>query len=169
MTNYSTVIYHYETIGNPPADQPLDMPWQIETQLVPTLKAIYAAEQLLYAGFTFPKLSMLFLYLRVFEARWSRIAAWVLIGITTACWIAFSLTAAFLCQPVSYYWDRLLPGGHCINIDTFWRAIPVGTGPCWPSSSHIKLTGTFSHSILLLILPPSFYPFRLFGNWRLQR
>ena len=99
-------------------------PWQLKAQLIPILKAIYAAEQLLYAGFTFPKLSLLFLYLRIFEARWSRVATWVLIGITTACWIGFGLTAVFLCHPVQFYWNRLLPGGHCINIDTFWRAIP---------------------------------------------
>lgn len=117
-------MYHFETINNTPAALPIGEPWQIKTQLEPTSKAIYAAEQLFYAGFTFPKLSLLFLYLRVFEGRWFRLTTWTLIGITTCCWVVFALIAAFLCQPVSYYWDRLIPGGHCINVDTFWRAIP---------------------------------------------
>ena len=92
--------------------------------LLTNSQAIYAAEQLLYAGFTFPKLSLLFLYLRVFEGKWFRITTWILIAITTCCWVGFAFTAAFLCQPVSFYWNRLLSGGHCINIDTFWRTIP---------------------------------------------
>ncbi|KAL9052264.1 MAG: hypothetical protein Q9162_005521 [Coniocarpon cinnabarinum] len=114
-----------DALGNTPAEVPLGTdPTMIKPQLEPVLKAIYAAEQLLYAGFTLPKLSLLFLYLRVFEVRWVRFTTWGLIGVSTACWIAFALVAAFLCAPVQYYWDRLIPGGSCISIDTFWRTIP---------------------------------------------
>ena len=122
--SYLLVVYHYETLYDIPAALPIGEPWQFKTQLEPTLKAIYAAEQLLFASFTFPKLSLLFLYLRVFDGRWFRITTYALIVITTCCWLTFTCVGLFLCHPISYYWDRLIPGGRCLNVDTFWRAVP---------------------------------------------
>ena len=87
-------------------------------------KAIYASEMFLYASTALPKLSILFLYLRVFDGKWFRITTWFLIGFTICYWLAFTFVAAFLCRPVAYFWDRLIPNGTCINIDAFWRVIP---------------------------------------------
>lgn len=114
------VVRNHEIKGNPPADEPIMDP----EVLTPALQAIYAAEQLLYAGTSLPKLSLLFLYLRIFDSRRIRVTTWVLIGITIVSWITWSLIAFFLCTPVEFYWDRTIPGGHCINIDSFWRSIP---------------------------------------------
>lgn len=114
------LIRNIEVQGNPPADLPILEP----SVLVPTLKSIYAAEQLLYAGTALPKLSLLFLYLRIFDGRNIRITTWILIAVTVITWITWSFIALFLCRPVSFYWDRLIPHGECTNINHFWRSIP---------------------------------------------
>lgn len=63
-------------------------------------------------------MSLLILYLRLFQTkqyvklRW---LSWMLLVLTTCltvCWIFLSL---FQCTPISYYWDRTIPGGHCIS------------------------------------------------------
>ena len=115
-------MVHYESIGNPPAYEPIEKPEQFYTQLVPVLKSIYAVELLGIAGYTLPKMSLLCLYLRIFTVRAFRIATYVLLGILVAFWISFALANIFQCTPVNYWWNRLIPGGKCINIDLFFRA-----------------------------------------------
>lgn len=56
---------HYEKIGNPPARAPISAPDQLETQLFPVLKIIFAIELMLTPAYTIPKLAVLCLYLRM--------------------------------------------------------------------------------------------------------
>lgn len=37
--------------------------------------------------------------------------------------ITFQTTAIFQCTPIHYFWDRSLPGGHCINNIAFYIAL----------------------------------------------
>ena len=84
IQSFSKAVVHYETLGNPPADLPLTTSKnQIKMQLEPTLKCIYAVSLLLIAGFTLPKLSLLFLYLRVFVGNFLRAAIWSTIAIVS--------------------------------------------------------------------------------------
>lgn len=59
----SSVMANYERIGNPPAKAPIAAPEQLETQLFPVLKVIYAIELMLTPAYTLSKLSVLCLYL----------------------------------------------------------------------------------------------------------
>lgn len=72
-----------------------------------------------------PKISILCLYLRIFVKRGTRIACYVLIGVITANWIAFSIADIFQCTPVAYQWDKSIAHGTCFNDTLFSRASSV--------------------------------------------
>lgn len=86
----------------------------------PGVKCIYALLPLLYLGSMFPKLSLLSLYLRIFMDRSVRIWTFIAMGFVTACGLTFTLGGLFACQPVQFFWNRLL-SGHCMNLNTFYR------------------------------------------------
>lgn len=139
-------MVHIETQGNPPADVPLTTSVeQIKTQLEPILKCIYAISQLFFTGFTLPKLSLLFLYLRVFVGKPFRIATWATIVIVLGAGTIYSLTEIFSCTPIRYYWDKLIPG-KCIHYDKFYR---------WVNGINVVI------DLIILALP-------LYPLWQLQ-
>lgn len=37
--------------------------------------------------------------------------------------IAFPLTVVFNCKPISYFWDKSIPGGHCIDAQVMSYAL----------------------------------------------
>ncbi len=39
---------------------------------------------------------------------------------TVAWFLSTQLTMIFQCTPVNYYWNRQIPGGHCINAVLFY-------------------------------------------------
>lgn len=84
-------------------------------------KCIYSLLPLLYTGSMFPKLSLLFLYRRIFPSRAMRIATLITMCAVLAAGIAFTLVGLFACWPVPYFWDRSIPGGRCISLNTFYR------------------------------------------------
>ena len=54
-------------------------------------------------------------YHRIFPIRRFTIAA-TLIGLVVVAWfIAFILLEFFQCIPFNFFWDKSVPGGHCIN------------------------------------------------------
>ncbi|KAF7917047.1 uncharacterized protein EAE97_012067 [Botrytis byssoidea] len=68
-----------------------------------------------------PKIVILTLYLRIFTQTAYRIACYILITIVVCLAIADIISGATLCTPVAYLWDKTIPGGHCIDIVTFYR------------------------------------------------
>lgn len=84
-------------------------------------KSLFALEWLYLAGVALPKLSILFLYLRVFINRRARIVCFVLIGILVMNWAAFLLASIFQCWPISNQWDKTSQGGRCFNRETFYK------------------------------------------------
>ncbi|KAF4628667.1 hypothetical protein G7Y89_g9484 [Cudoniella acicularis] len=74
-----------------------------------------------FAAVLFPKLAILGLYLRIFNQKIYRTAAWTIGVVMTANWIGATVAALFMCQPLSYLWDRTIPGGHCFDIANFFR------------------------------------------------
>ena len=76
------------------------------------------------AGVFFPKISILFLLLRIFIDKSYRIYTYMLMGILTATFVGVIVTASLQCQPMGYYWLRTIDPsyeGHCINLRVFWR------------------------------------------------
>lgn len=87
------------------------------------LKMIFALLQFLMVSYVLTRYSILALYLRIFSGKRLRIAIWGVIVFVTLQWLGFAITAVLQCEPVSYYWDRSLPNGKCIDIDAFYRSV----------------------------------------------
>ncbi|KAJ5854278.1 hypothetical protein N7534_006821 [Penicillium rubens] len=90
------------------------------------------------SGVAFPKLAILALYLRLFPFHLYRIAVYVIGSIVIANAIACVLTAAFICRPFAYYWDKTIPGGYCADQAAFDR---------WASMANIIT------DVVMLVLP----------------
>ncbi|OTA81659.1 hypothetical protein M434DRAFT_401328 [Hypoxylon sp. CO27-5] len=90
-------------------------------------KTKYTYQLLGTAGLWVIKLSVLFFYRRIFSVRISRIANNVLIGLTMFWGLAFTLTVAFQCTPVSTLWDKfeIEYGDSCIEVQPFYLSIAV--------------------------------------------
>lgn len=69
----------------------------------------------------FPKLSILVLYLRIFTKQTDRIACWAIGGFMIANCVGTMVAGCFICRPLEFLWDRTIPGGHCININAWYR------------------------------------------------
>ncbi|KAM3068726.1 hypothetical protein ACMFMG_010903 [Clarireedia jacksonii] len=84
-------------------------------KLVPALKIKYAIAVLYISSFTFPKLSILHLYLDVFSAsRRTRLFTYILIGVVVATWISETLTSLLQCIPIAAVWNKSIHG-HCVE------------------------------------------------------
>jgi hypothetical protein len=77
------------------------------------------ASQIAFAlSITAAKLSILFLYHRVFRTHRFKIIG-IVLGLFLVGWgVAFPLTVVFNCTPISYFWDKSVPGGRCIDAET---------------------------------------------------
>jgi hypothetical protein len=73
----------------------------------------------------FPKLAILSIYLHVFTDSIYRKICWFLAGLLIANCVASAVTGFLICTPLNYFWDRRIPGGHCLNITAYLRWIGV--------------------------------------------
>lgn len=91
---------------------------------MPVLKAIYAISQLLYAATALPRLSLLFLYNRIFVSQASMIASYFFMGLVGASWLSYACGSFFACKPAYSFWSP-----HdvisCIDVDLFYRSFCV--------------------------------------------
>ena len=98
-------MYYIELDGNPPAYEPLtESLEQLEKYAKPILKCQYAIAQLVFVGLVLPKLSLLFLYLRVFGfKRTFRICIYAAIVFVLVPALTYSLAQFFACRPIRYF------------------------------------------------------------------
>ncbi|KAL9601619.1 MAG: hypothetical protein Q9179_002817 [Wetmoreana sp. 5 TL-2023] len=85
-------------------------------------KDLYAFEVIW--TFTVPviKTSLLLLYNRIFPIRPVRLVTYA-VGFFVITWLLWAgISTIAQCLPVAYFWDRSIPGGHCINNDAFYIA-----------------------------------------------
>jgi hypothetical protein len=61
------------------------------------------------------KVSILFLYLRIFPVRWLVVSSYATMGVIVAWAIATILAGCLICRPFAYNWDKTIPGGYCGN------------------------------------------------------
>lgn len=114
MIHTSGVGYHPEAV------------WKNHPERISSLfKSLFALEFLYLTGVVLPKISILFLYLRIFIDRRTRIVCFALIGIIVANWAAYLLASIFQCWPVSYQWDKTIKGGRCVNQVTFCKTTSI--------------------------------------------
>lgn len=64
---------------------------------------------------TATKISLVLLYHRIFQSRKCTIIGRVVGVIMVLWWISFILSVQLECRPVQYFWDKSIPGGHCIS------------------------------------------------------
>ncbi|KAL8836141.1 MAG: hypothetical protein Q9170_003034 [Blastenia crenularia] len=96
------------------------------TKLVRRSKFILAAPLLYLIAVLFPKLSILATYLRIFISPSYRISCYALAAFLVANWFTFTVACFKMCTPLPYLWDRKIAGGHCFDINQFyrWSAFP---------------------------------------------
>jgi hypothetical protein len=101
-------------------------------------------------GVTFPKLAMLFMYLRIFVDQYQRRACYIIMVILVATAVG-DIVANFLqCIPLNYLWDKTVPGGHCFDQNAFWR---------WATFPNIVT------DVFMIVLPiPAVYKIQL--SWK---
>ncbi|KAF4634933.1 hypothetical protein G7Y89_g3164 [Cudoniella acicularis] len=75
---------------------------------------------------TFPKLSILCLYLRIFNTKPYRYSVYAIATILISTCLASWVAVFCLCTPYNYTWDKSIPGGHCIdqNKEFTWISFP---------------------------------------------
>ena len=78
-------------------------------------KSYWAIQVLFPTTMMFAKISMLFLYRRIFPSRRFNILLYVVGVVTILWWLASLLLIIFTCRPVQFFWDKTIPGGHCAN------------------------------------------------------
>lgn len=71
------------------------------------------------------KVSLLFLYLRIFVSRAFQITCYIVMTIVVS-WSFSAIMATILqCIPVNAYWDRSIKTAKCTNTDAFWYAYAI--------------------------------------------
>jgi hypothetical protein len=71
----------------------------------------------------FPKLAILFLYMRIFTTRRYRMAAYMSGALITVNLVAGLALSSSICTPLAYSWDKTIPGGKCGDIMAAYRSI----------------------------------------------
>ncbi|KAF1997603.1 hypothetical protein P154DRAFT_605287 [Amniculicola lignicola CBS 123094] len=73
-------------------------------------------------AFTFPKLAILCLYLRIFNiSRSYRLAIYFTGAVLVATCVAGLLDSTFICRPFAYNWDKSIKGGKCGEVHKTYR------------------------------------------------
>lgn len=68
-----------------------------------------------------PKLAILVLFLRILNKRRDRVICRVLAVLMIANFLVMVTTGFLICVPLKFYWDRSIPGGHCLDLNTLVR------------------------------------------------
>ena len=68
----------------------------------------------------FIKFSLLLFYRRLFPNQWLLRTSQFIGAFVLAWMISTTIVQINACTPVAYYWDREIPGGHCLNYDKFY-------------------------------------------------
>ncbi|KAH8890288.1 integral membrane protein [Thozetella sp. PMI_491] len=91
--------------------------------LVGWAQTILAFEIVYFTSVALPKMAIVFLYLRIFVWKGGmRTAAHILLAALAATGFSLVMTACFQCRPLAFWWDRTIPGGTCIDVQTFFHA-----------------------------------------------
>lgn len=102
--------------------------WLIhDPSVIKTFLELETASEFLYmVGITFPKISILVLYLRIFIDHRVRIATWTVMAVVIGHFVITGIICTFtICQPFAYKWDKTIPGGHCANLMAAYKYISI--------------------------------------------
>ncbi|KAI9793356.1 MAG: hypothetical protein M1816_000248 [Peltula sp. TS41687] len=79
------------------------------------LKLVYAFTVLYTPAMAATRSSILLFYRRINPKQGFRLMVWIALAVTICNAIAFTFAVIFQCHPIKYNWNRLIPGGHCVN------------------------------------------------------
>jgi hypothetical protein len=88
-------------------------------------KGILYSEFLHLAAVALPKLLVVLLYLHILTNKYERIAAKILIALTFATWLSYTVAATFQCTPFAFNWDKTVANGRCFNTELFANSSSV--------------------------------------------
>ena len=98
----------------------------VQPKTVETFLHLEVAEEYIYNfSIFFPKMSILFLYLRIFSTRNYRYSIYATQAVVILTLIVGQLIASVACHPFEFFWDKTIPGGHCFDIAAAYRYISV--------------------------------------------
>ncbi|KAL5340234.1 hypothetical protein BJX70DRAFT_397001 [Aspergillus crustosus] len=78
-------------------------------------KLIIPLQFLWVLSLSYTKISILFLYLRIFPVRWLVWSSWATITVIVAWALATILAGCLICRPFAFNWDQTILGGKCGN------------------------------------------------------
>ena len=62
---------------------------------------------------------MLLFYIRMFPVRAFRMLCWIITGINLLSLVAVILSTLLICRPITYSFDKTIPGGSCGDLLRF--------------------------------------------------
>lgn len=71
-------------------------------------------------GLTFVKCSILCQFFRFFIEPKARATCWIALGTVATFGVCTMFGSIFACAPIAFFWDKKVPGGHCIDLLAFW-------------------------------------------------
>ncbi|KAK4164704.1 hypothetical protein QBC43DRAFT_300171 [Cladorrhinum sp. PSN259] len=83
------------------------------------LLSLFIGNMILCATFYLAKISILLLYRRIFATPEFRRTCLIMIGISTAYFVAAQVTNLCACIPIDLFWNRTNKGGRCLNFNLF--------------------------------------------------
>jgi hypothetical protein len=95
--------------------------WALEPeQRIKSQKAFWASIWLYNFALTTTKISILFQYLRIFSGRRFQIVCYSVLAFISVygTWTLFG--SIFMCSPVSFFWDKSITLGTCLDQATVW-------------------------------------------------
>ena len=100
-------------------------PERLTGAIMGILKTTFAVEFLYLPAILCAKLSIAFLYLRIFTGKTTRTITYVVMSVLVANYVAFLVTEIPQCSPIAYAWDKSIKGGHCFNQPLYYTMINV--------------------------------------------
>ncbi|RDW93801.1 uncharacterized protein DSM5745_01123 [Aspergillus mulundensis] len=94
-------------------------PQESQRKYVAYMKSTYAVPPLYAITVTPIKLSMCFLYRRIFPVHVFRLAIYTIIAVCMAWFVAVTISSFLYCIPIEYFWDKTVDG-HCFNFSVYF-------------------------------------------------
>ena len=115
-----TDIAHWTGVAFTPNHSQLEALKAVEN----TFHGIFVLQIVYVFAFSFSKLSIVAMYLRIFTTKKTRMICWGLIVFLVANCISYVIAAILICRPVSAFWDRSIVTAKCYDYQAFDRSIP---------------------------------------------
>ncbi|KAH6665001.1 hypothetical protein B0J14DRAFT_607146 [Halenospora varia] len=89
-----------------------------EGDLLKILRSFYIAENIYVVALSVTKLSILCFYMRIFQHQTLfRAGVWAAIALIVLSTTIISILTIFQCRPITYFWNRDIKGGICLDVN----------------------------------------------------